>query len=157
MPIFWAGLIVLKFIVESGFVTKAYELFIHLIIFLIFIFTLFFFTILYWFCHTLTWIHQWVYMSSQTWTPLPPPTPYHLSGLSPCISPKHPVSYIKHRLAIRFLHDIIYVSMPFSQIILLSPSPSESKSLFLFLIDFSIVVLLNYWVCGTVYSCVDFK
>ena len=22
----------------------------------------------------------WVYMSSQTWTPFPPPTPYHLSG-----------------------------------------------------------------------------
>ena len=28
-----------------------------------------------------------VYMSSQTWTPLPPPTPYHLSGSSPCTSP----------------------------------------------------------------------
>ena len=25
-----------------------------------------------------------VYMSSQSWTPLPPPTPYHLSGSSPC-------------------------------------------------------------------------
>ena len=27
--------------------------------FLTFIFTLFYFTILYWFCHTLTWIHHW--------------------------------------------------------------------------------------------------
>ena len=69
-----------------------------------------------------------VYMSSQTWTPLPPPTPYHLSGSSPCTSPKHPVFCIEHRLAIRFLHDRIHVSMPFSKTIPPSPSPSESKS-----------------------------
>ena len=66
-----------------------------------------------------------VYLSSQTWISLPPPTPYHLSGSSPCTSPKHPVSCIKHRLAI---HDSIHVSMPFSQIIPSSPSPTESKS-----------------------------
>ena len=30
----------------------------HNSFFLIFIFTLFYFTILYWFCHTLTWIHH---------------------------------------------------------------------------------------------------
>ena len=64
-----------------------------------------------------------------TWTPLPPPTPYHLSGSSPCTRPKHPVSCIKYRLVIRFLHDSIHVSMPFSQIIPPSPSPSESQSL----------------------------
>ena len=71
-----------------------------------------------------------VYMSSQSWTPLPHPIPYHLSGSSPCTSPKHPVSCIEHRLVIRFLHDSIHVSMPFSQIITPSPSPTESKSLF---------------------------
>ena len=71
-----------------------------------------------------------VYMSSQTRTPLPPPTPYHLSGSSPCTSPKHPVSCIGPRLALRFLQDSIHVSMPFSQIISPSPSLSESKSLF---------------------------
>ena len=71
-----------------------------------------------------------VYMSFQSWTPLPPPTPYHLSGSSPCTSPKHPISCIEHRLAIRFLHDSIHVSVPFSQIIPPSPSPSESKSPF---------------------------
>ena len=71
-----------------------------------------------------------VYMSSQTWTPLPPPTPYHLSGSSPCISPKHPVSCIEPRLVIHFLHDSVHVSMPFSQIIPPSLSPTESKSLF---------------------------
>ena len=69
-----------------------------------------------------------VYISSQTWTPLPPPTPHHPSGSSPCTSPKHPASCIEHRLVIRFLHDSIYVSIPFSQIIPPSPSPSESKS-----------------------------
>ena len=44
-----------------------------------------------------------------------------------CNSPKHPVSCIKHRLAICFLHDSIHVSVSFSQII---PSSSESKSPF---------------------------
>ena len=57
-----------------------------------------------------------VYMSSQSRTPLPPPSPYHLSGSSQCTSPKHPVPCIKPRLVIRFLHDSIHVSMPFSQI-----------------------------------------
>ena len=72
------------------------------------------------------------YMSSQPWTPLLPPTPYHPSGSSQCASPKHPVSCIEPRLAIHFLHDSIHVSVPFSQIIPPSPSPSptESKSLF---------------------------
>ena len=71
-----------------------------------------------------------VYMSSQTWTPLPPPTPHHPSRSSPCTSPKHPASCIEHRLAIRFLHDSIHVSMPFSQIIPPSPSPKESYTQF---------------------------
>ena len=71
-----------------------------------------------------------VYMCSQSWTPLPPPSPYHLSGSSQCTSPKHPVSCIEPRLAIHFLYDIIHVSMPFSQIIPPFPSPTESKRLF---------------------------
>ena len=71
-----------------------------------------------------------VYTCSPSWTPFPPPSPYYLSGSSQCTSPKHPASCIKPRLAIRFLHDSIHVSMPFSQITRPSPSHTESKRLF---------------------------
>ena len=62
----------------------------------------------------------------------PPPTslPNHPSGSSQCTSPEHPVSCIEPGLAIHFTYDIIHVSMPFSQIIPPSPSPTESKRLF---------------------------
>ena len=62
--------------------------------------------------------------------PLLPPSPYHPSGSSQCTSPKHPVSCIEPGLAIRFIYDVIHVSMPFSQIIPPSLSPTESKRLF---------------------------
>ena len=93
-------------------------------------FFFFHFTILYWFCHTLTWIHH-----RCTWVPNPEPPSHHpphiISLGDPSASaPKHPVSHIKPRLAIRFLHDSIHVSVPFSQIIPPSPSPAESKSVF---------------------------
>ena len=44
-----------------------------------------------------------VYTCSPSWAPLPLPFPYHPSGSSQCTSPKHPVSCIEARLAIRFL------------------------------------------------------
>ena len=104
------------------------------------IFALFYFTILYWFCHTLTWICHRCIRAPNPESPshLPP----HIISLdpSPCTSPKHPVSCIKHRLAIRFLHYSTHVSMPFFQIIPLSPSPSESKSPFYT----SVSLLLSY-------------
>ena len=56
-----------------------------------------------------------VYPCSPSWTLLPPPSPYPPSGLSQCTSPKHPVSCIEPGLATHFIHDIIHVSMPFSQ------------------------------------------
>ena len=71
-----------------------------------------------------------VYPHSPSWTLLPPPSPYHPSGSSQCTSPKHPVSCIEPGLASRFIHDILHVSMPFSQIFPPSPSPTESKRLF---------------------------
>ena len=71
-----------------------------------------------------------VYTCSPSQPPLPPPSLYHPSGSSWCTSPKHPVSCIKPGLVVHFLHDIIHVSMPFSQIIPPYPSPTESKRLF---------------------------
>ena len=72
----------------------------------------------------------WVYMCSPSWTSLPPPSPSHPSGSSQCTSPEHPVSCIEPGLAIHFTCDNLHVSMPFSRIIPLSPSPIESKRLF---------------------------
>ena len=71
-----------------------------------------------------------VYTCSPSWTLLPTPFPYHPSGFSQCTSPKHPVSWIEPGLATHFIYDIIHISMPFSQIIPPSPSPTESKRLF---------------------------
>ena len=71
-----------------------------------------------------------VYTCSPSWTRLSPPFPYHPSGSSQCTSPKHPVSCIEPVLVINFLYDIKHVTMPFSQIIPPSPSPTESKRLF---------------------------
>ena len=105
-----------------------YQLFYALLNFFLFYFILLYNTVL-----VLPYINMnlpRVYMSCQSWSSLPPPSPYHLSGSSQCTSPKHPVSCKKPRLVIRFLHDSIHVSMPFSQIIPPSPSPIESKRLF---------------------------
>jgi len=45
----------------------------------------------------------WVYTCSQSWTPFPPPSPYHPSGSSQCTRSEHPVSCIEPGLAIRFI------------------------------------------------------
>ena len=79
--------------------------------------------------------------------PLPLPSPYHPSGSSQCTSPEHPVSCIEPLLVICFTYDIIHVSMPFSQIIPPSPSPTESKRLFYT----SVSLLLSYRVIVTIF------
>ena len=89
-----------------------------------------YFTILYWFCHTSTWIHPRCTRVSHPEPPPPPPSLYHPTGSSQCTSPKHPVSCIEPGLVIHFIYDIIHVSMPVSQIIPPSPSPTESNRLF---------------------------
>ena len=61
---------------------------------------------------------------------LPPPSSYHPPESIQCTNPEHPVSCIEPGLAIRFTYDNIHVSIPFSQIIPPSPSPTESKRLF---------------------------
>ena len=82
----------------------------------IYFYFIYFFVLLYNTVSVLLYIDMnppWVYMSSQSWTPLPPLSPYHLSGSSQCTSPKHPVSCIKPRLVIHFLHDSIHVALNF--------------------------------------------
>ena len=64
----------------------------------------FYFTILYWFCHTLTWINH-----GCTCVPHPEP-PLHSSGSSQCTSPEHPLSCIEPRLVIHFTCDNFHVS-----------------------------------------------
>ena len=85
-----------------------------------------------------------VCMCSLSWTPLPPPSPYHPSGSSHCSSPMHPVSCIEPGLVICFLSDIIHVSKSFSQIIPPSPSPTESKRLFYISVSLLLSCIQDY-------------
>ena len=84
------------------------------------------FTILYWFCQISKWIcHRY------TCVPHPEPSslPIPCLWVGPVHHPKHPVSCIEPGLVTRFIHVIIHVSMPVSQISPPSPSPTESKRL----------------------------
>ena len=60
----------------------------------------------------------------------PPPTSIPVPSLRVIPVPQPQGSCIKPGLAIHFTYDNIHVSMPFSQIIPTSPSPTESKRLF---------------------------
>ena len=76
-----------------------------------FFFLLFYFILLYNTVLVLPYINMnppRVYMCSQSWTPLPPPSPYHLSGSSQCTSPAIPASCIKPGQVIHFTY-ILYM------------------------------------------------
>ena len=83
---------------------------------------------MYWFCHISTCIRH-RYTCAPYPALLPPPSQYHPCGSSHCTSPKYLVSCIKSGLATHFIHDIIHISMSFSQISPPSPSPTESLRL----------------------------
>ena len=86
-----------------------------------------------------------------SWTPLPPPSPSHPSGLSQCTGSQCPVSCFKLGLVIYLTYDNIHFSMQFSQIIPPSPSPTESRSLF-----FTPVSLLLSYILGHRYHLSKF-
>ena len=102
-----------------------------------------------------------VYTCSPSWTPLPPPSSNHPSGLSLCTSPKHPVSCIKPRLVIHSLYDIIQVSMPFS---LTLPSPLGCHiilirvpcSSLIFILFFKFKFIYFNWKLITLQYCIGF-
>ena len=105
-----------------------------------------------------------VYTCSPSCTLLPPPSPYHPFGSSQFTSPKHPESCIEPGLVICFIYDIIHVSMPFSQIIPPSPSPTESKRLFYSSVSLSLSLIQGYhyhlyipYICVSIlYWCFSF-
>ena len=97
--------------------------------FIYFFFFYYFFTLQYCIGFGIHW-HESTTCVHEFPTLNPPPTSLTISSLWVIPVRQPQASCIQPRLVIRFLHDSIHVSMPFSQIIPPSPSPTESKSLF---------------------------
>ena len=116
-----------------------------------------YFTILYWFCHTSTWIcHEC------TRVPHPEP-PSHLPPRTiPLGHPSAPAPSILYSALnldwrFRFLYDIIHVSMPFSQIIPPSSSPQSPKDCSIHLCFFCCVtyrVIITIFL-NSIYICIS--
>ena len=87
-----------------------------------------YFTILYWFCHTSTCIcHRYTHVPHPESPSIFPPRTIPLGHLS---APAPSILYPASNLDWQFVSYFIHVSVPFSQIIPPSPSPTESKRLF---------------------------
>ena len=86
-----------------------------------------YFTLLSWFCHTSTWIRH-----RCTCAPHPEPPSLPVPSLWVISAHQPQGSSIMHQTwtGDSFTYDNIHVSMPFSQTIPPSPSPTESKRLF---------------------------
>ena len=87
-------------------------------------------TILWWFLPYIDVNQPQVHMCPPSWSPLPPPSPLYPSGLSQSTGFECPASCIELARVIYFTYGNIHISMLFSQIVPLLPSPTYSKCLF---------------------------
>ena len=78
----------------------------------------------------LKWLSSSIHVSPPSWPPPPPLSPLYPSGLSRNTGFGYPALCIEPGLAICFTYGNIHISVLFSQIIPLLPSPTESKNLF---------------------------
>ena len=81
----------------------------------------------------------WVYICPPSWTPLPPPSPSHPSGSSQCNGSKHPVSCIKHGLAICFTYGNIRFNAILSNHPTLAFSHRVQKSVLYICVSFAVL------------------
>ena len=81
-----------------------------------------------WFLPHIDMNQPWLYMCPPILNPpCPPPSPPHPSGLSQNTSFGCPASCIEFTLVIYFIYGNIHVSMLFSHIVPLLPSPTSSR------------------------------